>query len=497
MRSRRKKPTSAAQPRNILFLMTDQHRLDTLGFYDGTPAHTPVLDGLAQNSTVFTSAYTPSAICTPARASLITGLHPFEHGLLANYEWNSGHREELPTDHAVFSHRLRAQGYNVGHVGKWHVGHRRGPAEHGFDGEHIAGALNDYTNPGYLAWLERHGHPPVGLTDQIHTTLPDGSQGHLLAARLRQPTEATFEQYLADLTIERIGTYAAEGKPFYLNCHFFGPHLPYLLPDEWFDLIDPDQIELPASMAETFADKPEIQRTYSRYWGADGFDAVRWRKLIAIYRGYVALIDHQVGRILAALRDHGLQEDTVVCFTADHGEFTGAHRLNDKGPAMYDDIYRIPALVHNPGVRGDRCDDFVSLLDFHATILDVAGIHPAASRGTSLLDPSALRERREIVAEFHGHHFGYSQRMLRDRRFKLIINPEGTDELYDLQSDPHELRNVVAVPAYGEVVTDLRRRLYRILRDRGDRFAQWMAMMSGIPEADRIRPETAVESHVQ
>ena len=96
----------------------------------------------------------------------------------------------------------------------------------------------------------------MALTDEVHTTLPDGSQGHLLAARLRQPTEATFEAYLADLTIEKIGAYAAEGKPFYLNCHFFGPHLPYLLPDEWYDLIDPDDIDLPASMAETFADKP-------------------------------------------------------------------------------------------------------------------------------------------------------------------------------------------------------------------------------------------------
>lgn len=489
-------PTTTS-PHNVLFLMTDQHRLDTLGFYGGTPTHTPVLDELARHSTVFTSAYTPSAICTPARASLVTGLHPFEHGLLANYEWNSGHREELPAEHAAFSHQLRAHGYNVGHVGKWHVGRHRGPVEHGFDGEHIAGALNDYTNPGYLAWLKRNGHPPVELADPTHTTLPDGSQGHLLAARVRQPTEATFEAYLADLTIEKIHAYAADGKPFYLNCHFFGPHLPYLLPDEWYDLVEPERIELPPSMAETFADKPHIQRTYSQYWGADGFDADQWRKLIAIYRGYVGLIDHQIGRILAALDDHGLREETVVCFTADHGEFTGAHRLNDKGPAMYEDIYRIPALVHTPESAGSRCDDFVTLLDFHATILDVAGLSTSTSRGTSLLDTAALGGRGEIVAEFHGHHFGYSQRMLRDRRYKLIVNPEGTDELYDLHDDPHELRNVVAVPAYADIAAGLRQRLYRILVDRGDRFAQWMAMMSGIPQAERIRPETAVESHVQ
>ncbi len=481
---------------NILFLMTDQHRVDTLGCYGGHPARTPVLDGLAARGTVFEAAYTPSAICTPARTSLLTGAYPFEHGMVGNFEWSSGTRQDLDPGTRTFASDLRQAGYAVGHVGKWHVGKENGPAELGLDGEHIRGALNDYTYPGYLRWLAERGHGAPRLRDAIHTRLPDGSQGHLVAGRLDQPTEATFEAYLADLAIEKIAAYAAGGRdgsrPFHLSCHFFGPHLPYLLPDEWFDLNDPAEITLPASMAETFAGKPLVQRTYSAYWGADSFDEQTWRRLHAVYRGYVALIDHQIGRILDALAEHGLTGSTMVCFTADHGEFTGAHRLNDKGPAMYEDIYRIPALLAVPGQQGERTDELVSLLDFHATILDAAGLDTGHSRGRSLLGEQ-WRGREHVVAEFHGHHFAYAQRMIRDRRYKLVVNPEGLDELYDTCTDPHELHNVIDVPGYAAEEHRLRLALYRELVARGDRFAQWLAMAGGIAESDRVRPETAVE----
>ncbi|MPV36697.1 sulfatase-like hydrolase/transferase [Georgenia subflava] len=489
---------SSSAARNILFLMTDQHRVDTLGFYGGVPSHTPVLNNLADRSKVYDAAYTPSAICTPARASLLTGLHPFEHGLLSNYEWNSGHREELQEGLPTFSSALADQGFRLGHVGKWHVGRHRGPEYYGFDGEHIAGALNNYSHPGYVAWLEDHGYPPVSVTDAIYTTLPDGSQGHLIAGQLDQPTEATFEAYLADVTISMIRRYATaqeeDGRPFFLACHFFGPHLPYLLPAEWLDLHDPEEIDLPRSMAETFEGKPDVQRTYSQYWGVDGFTTAEWCRITAIYRGYVAMIDHQIGRILDALEEYGQTQKTVVAFTADHGEFTGAHRLNDKGPAMYEDIYRIPALLHVPGEPAKRVGDFVTLLDFHATILDVAGAARETSRGASLLRPAEFAGRSDVFAEFHGHHFAYAQRMIRDRRHKLIVNPEGRTELYDMIEDPDELINVIDVPVYAEVADDLRRRLYRELVARGDRFAQWIAMTQGIEPSERIRPETAVEN---
>lgn len=512
---------TSGKPRNILFLMTDQQRTDTLGCYGNTTGHTPHLDALAARGTTFDRAYTPTAICTPARASLLTGLQPFEHGLLANYEWNSGHREELPEGSPTFSAALAGQGYRLGHVGKWHVGRHRGPEFYGFAGEHLPGALNVFDDPGYTRWLAGNGFPEFHISDPIYTTRADGSQGHLIAGVTDQPTEATFEAYLADQTIAKLREFAvgrsgtqAEGtqtpgvdpagtdptEPFFLSCHIFGPHLPYLIPRQWYDLVDPSAVELPGSFAETFNGKPLIQQTYANYWSTDCFSVEQWKKITAVYWGYVAMIDHQIGRILAVLDELGLTDSTAVMFTADHGEFTGAHRLNDKGPAMYEDIYRIPAIVAVPGGGGRHNDDFVSLIDFTATFVDIAGGDVSGIRGASLLPLAAGTTpagwRQDILCEFHGHHFPYAQRMLRDRDFKYIANPEGLDEFYDLHADPDELNNVINVPAYRDNVRSLRRNMYRQLIARGDKFAQWLAFAGDIPENERIRPVTAVERFI-
>ncbi|MDI3193862.1 sulfatase-like hydrolase/transferase [Pseudarthrobacter sp. AL07] len=496
--------SSGAPPHNILFLMTDQQRIDTLGCYGNTSGHTPVLDALAARGAVFERAYTPTAICTPARASLLTGLHPFEHGLLSNYEWNSGSREELPKGLPTFSAALAGQGYRLGHVGKWHVGRHRGPEHYGFEATHLAGALNTFDHPDYTAWLEAKGFPEFRISEPVYTTAPDGSQGHLIAAVTEQPTEATFEAWLADQTIEKLRDFARTreaGQPFFLSCHIFGPHLPYLIPRQWYEMVDPGTIELPGSFAETFAGKPTVQQSYAEYWSTDSFSPDEWRKLIAVYWGYVAMIDHEIGRILAVLEELGLAGTTAVAFTADHGEFTGAHRLNDKGPAMYEDIYRIPAVLALPEGTECRPREFVSLLDFTATFLDLAGAPTEGVRGRSLA-PLARGEhpddwRQDMLCEFHGHHFAYAQRMLRTDRYKLVVNPEGTDEVYDLLTDPDELNNVVRVPVYAEIVRGLRRNMYRQLVERGDRFAQWLAFMGDIPAEDRVRPETALERFVR
>ncbi|WP_051389125.1 sulfatase-like hydrolase/transferase [Arthrobacter sp. 35W] len=491
---------------NILFLMTDQQRIDTLGCYGNTAGHTPHLDALAARGTTFDRAYTPTAICTPARASLLTGLQPFEHGLLANYEWNSGHREELPDGVPTFSGALAGQGYRLGHVGKWHVGRHRGPDFYGFEGEHLAGALNVFDHPDYTAWLAENGFPEFSISEPIYTTRGDGSQGHLIAGVTDQPTEASFEAYLADSTIAKLREFAADGggtadgQPFFLSCHIFGPHLPYLIPRKWYDLVDPAVVELPGSFAETFNGKPLVQQTYADYWSTDCFSTEEWKKLTAVYWGYVSMIDFQIGRILAVLQELGLTDSTAVMFTADHGEFTGAHRLNDKGPAMYEDIYRIPAILAVPGATGRHDDHFVSLLDFTATFCEIAGADASGIRGRSLL-PLAAGEavedwREDILCEFHGHHFPYAQRMLRNKSVKYIANPEGIDEFYDLLADPHELNNVVDVPAYRNHVATMRRTMYRQLVARGDKFAQWLAFAGDIPEAERVRPVTAVERFI-
>ena len=359
--------------RNMLFLMTDQHRLDTLGCYGNPLARTPNLDALAAEGTRFDNCLTPTAICTPARASLLTGYAPFRHKLLANYERNVGYLEDLADDQFTFAEALREADWRLGLVGKWHGGVRRTAASYGFEGPTLPGWHNPVDHPDYLAYLEEHDLPPYAIRDEVRGTAPNGNPGNLLAARLQQPVEATFEHYLTTRTIEMLQRFAAEqdrdGTPFFLATHYFGPHLPYLLPDAYYDMFDPEQVQLPDSVQETFAGKPPVQRNYSDHWAFDTMPAEQSRKLIAVYWGYVALIDEQIGRLRRALDELGLAADTAVAFTADHGEFTGSHRLHDKGPAMYDEIYRIPALARIPGGPGHQVrDEFVPLTDLTATI---------------------------------------------------------------------------------------------------------------------------------
>lgn len=472
--------------RNVLFILTDQQRADSLGCYGNPLVATPNIDWLAASGTRFTNWFTPTAICTPARASLITGKAPFRHKVLANHERNVGYMEEIPEGEYSFGDALVARGYNVGLFGKWHVGTKRGPKDLGFDGPHLDGWHNAVDHPLYQQYLKERGLPEYKITDEIRGTFPNGQPALLMAARLEQPVEATFEHFLADLTIERIEKYAKEnkesGKPFFLALHFFGPHLPYILPSEYFDMYGPDDVELPASVQETFENKPPVQQNYSQHWAFDSMTEQDSRKLLALSLGYVAMIDYELGRVFEALKSHGLIDETAVFFSSDHGEFTGAHRLHDKGPAMYDDIYKTAGLLKVPGgPAGQVRDELVSLLDCTATILELAGADTTpAVDSTSLLPLVEGKEtawREFVICEYHGHHFPYPQRMIRNHTHKLIVNPESVNELYDLAKDPHELTNEYFNPAYKEIRKKLLSELYEALRSRGDKFFHWMTSM--------------------
>lgn len=482
---------------NVLFLMTDQHRADTLGAYGNPLARTPHLDELARTGTRFDRWYTPTAICTPSRASLLTGQAPFRHKVLANHERNVGYQEDLPDGTFTFPEALRERGWNAGLVGKWHAGTKKTHADYGFDGPELPGWHNPVDAPDYLAYLKDNDLPPYEISDRIRGTLPNGGPGNLLAARLHQSVEATFEYYLATRTIELMRRYAAEGKPFYLSTHFFGPHLPYIVPDEYFDLVDPATVPLPKSIAETFEGKPPVQRNYSAHWTFDTMPIEVTRKLIAVYWGYVTLIDEQIGRILAALDELGLTDETSVFFTCDHGEFTGSHRLHDKGPAMYEDIYRTPGIIRVPGAPPQVRTEFVSLLDCTATILDLAGVPADQAVDSRSLLPLVRGEhpdwQQDIVGEFHGHHFPYPQRMLREDRYKLVVNPDSTNELYDLELDPDELINVYRHPEMAEVRGRMLKRLYSLLVERDDRFYHWMTSMYDIGEVDHDPTQSGLD----
>ncbi|WP_199711137.1 sulfatase-like hydrolase/transferase [Tessaracoccus antarcticus] len=479
--------------KNVIFVLTDQQRTDTLGCYGNTVVRTDNLDALAASGTRFDRWYTPTAICTPARASLLTGAAPFRHKLLANHERNVGYLEDLADDQWTFPEALKDAGYNCGLIGKWHAGTKKAAADFGFEGPPMEGWHNPVDHPDYLDYLRERDLAPYAISDQMRGVLPNGAPGNLLAARLHQPLEATFEYYMAERAIEMLRRYAAaaetDSTPFFLALHYFGPHLPYIVPNEYFDMYDPDAISLPKSSSETFAGKPQVQENYSKHWAFDTMTEAESRKVIAVYWGYVTLIDEQIGRVLDTARELGLMDSTALFFSSDHGEFTGAHRLHDKGPAMYEDIYSTAGIVRMPGgPEGQERQEFVSLMDCTATILQWCGLDPAPAVDSRSLMPLVMGETPEwddhIVCEFHGHHFPYPQRMIRDARYKLVINPESVNELYDLKTDPDELQNRYNHPELVAIRTGLMARLYHRLRERGDNFHHWMATMYDVGGLD-------------
>lgn len=485
--------TSTGDRPNILFLFTDQQRLDSLGCYGNLVVRTPHIDRIATAGVRFNQAYTCTAICTAARASVLTGVMPHKHGLLANFERNVGYPTELPEGTLSFADYLREAGYEVGTVGKWHVGIERGPDYYGFDGVHYPGWGQPVEHEDYRAYLDAHGYPHFKVRDAVSAVCPNPNRSIPIAGIHEGPVEASFPYFLAERTIERLRRYAEgekQGTPFFLACQWFGPHLPYFIPEEYYNMYDPDLVQFPAGWNEMFTGKPRVHQHYAEHWGAAGFRDEMWRKLIAVYWGFVTLIDEQVGRILAELEALGLTDRTALFFSSDHGAFVGSHGMQDKGPAMYDDIYRIPMVARMPGgVRGRVDARFVSLVDLPATFLDLAGVElPTHFDGSSfaplLRGEADLRWREHITAEFHGHHFPYPQRMIRTERYKLVVNPPDINELYDLEADPGELANRIDDEAYQAVKKELMSLLYRELRARGDNFFHWMTTKFDIGDSD-------------
>ncbi|MFC6906147.1 sulfatase-like hydrolase/transferase [Halalkalicoccus tibetensis] len=467
---------------NALFLLTDQERYDLTE--PGSPVETPNLDRLSEDGMAFERAYTPISICSSARASLLTGLYPHNHGMLNNCHEADAIRPNLPPELPTFGELLAEAGYVNRYVGKWHVGRDQGPEDFGFE---YRGGADRHHDPGLAGDFERY-REELGvdvdegdledLEDRIHT-----GTGTLVAATDPAPVEATRPYYIAERAIECLR--GETDEPFFLRTDLYGPHHPYVVPEPYASMYDPEAIERPGSYAETFEGKPAVHERYLRYRGADALDWETWSEAIAKYRGFMTLLDDQVGRILDAL-DEGDLEDTLVVHASDHGDFTGGHRQFNKGPLMYEDTYRIPLQIRWPGEveSGSTCREFVSLHDLMPTFLDLADAEIPDVDGRSirpLLDGGVPADWREAhFAQYHGDEFGlYSQRMLRTKRYKYVHNGPDRNELYDLESDPHELTNLIEHPDYEDARGDLERRLLERMRETDDPLSQWAGDVLG------------------
>jgi len=441
--------------KNILLLMTDQHRVDSVGCYKADAVKTPHIDGLAAEGIRFTHAFTPTAVCTPARTSLQSGLFAHRHGLIFNPEYYShcGGLLDPRPQVSFFSQSLKNRGWNLANVGKWHIGSAANrPAARGYEGIDypgygFPGQPGDpaRTHPDYLSYLRRLGVNGFEVSSEIRS--PDKSR--VFAGIQEGPEEASEAAYLAAQTIDTIRRFGRDGRPFFIACNFWGPHTPFYIPERYSRMYERDAIEPWPNFDCSLEDKPEVIRRYGKYWKTEWFNRDILADLIARYYGYITLIDDQVGRILEALRDSGEAERTLIVFSADHGDTAGAYHMWDKGFGMYDCITRIPLVISHPALKPAVSDSFVTLLDLAPTFLEIGGCPvPETLDGRSLVPLLRGMEEKPrndfVITEHFGHQMPFWQRMVRTREAKYIHNPTDRDEFYDLVNDPWETKNIIA-----------------------------------------------------
>jgi arylsulfatase A-like enzyme len=261
-------------------------------------------------------------------------------------------------------------------------------------------------------------------------------------------------------------TYRKEGKPFFIWTNFWGPHTPCLLPEPYYSMYDPSSIPEEPSFSEEWTNKPHVHELYERYWGLSSGGWQSWREIVARYWGYVTMIDDLVGRLLDELRALGLEQNTLVVFTTDHGDQMGAHRLIEKGPFAYEETWRLPMIAAHPEVEapGSTCDEFVYLHDLYPTFIEMAGLAPpGVPDSQSILDNVLGRAsptgRDSVYGAFASQIFPSPLRFVRTRTHKLVYNQCEIGELYDLVNDPHEMDNLIDATGAQKVKAELLERM--------------------------------------
>lgn len=463
---------------NILLIFTDQHRLSGVGCYGETVCRTPNIDRLAAQGVRFETAYTTCPVCSPARGTVMTGLFPHAHGICSNAHNLGSAVHELADRPELLSRRLQAAGYQCGYSGKWHLGSNStrafgGPNEPslpkdvGFEGQNFPGhGGGGFNYPEYRAYLEENGfvHEVYQVREDRERVWPYGV--------LRGEVESTVPYFLTENSMGLIDRFAEEGAPFFMWHNFWGPHGPFYVPREFYDMYADVEIpEWPNHRWEGSKENAPYQ--VKRHPRTDELEWADWAEAVRHYYAFATLIDRQIGRLLGHLEETGLAENTVVIFTADHGQTLGSHGgLTDKGWHHFEEIQRVPMIARVPGCEeGVVRQEWVSLADLYPTILELAGGECGEGHGRSfapLLRGEEVAWREAVFVEFHGvNNLATTMISARQGDIKYGWNCSNRDELYDLATDPHETVNLVDDPEYARALATMRQLLADWMRDTG------------------------------
>ena len=438
------------KPTNVLLILSDEHSRRVLGCYGHKMIETPNLDALAARGVRFADAYCNSPICVPSRASLATG--QYVHKIRF---WDNG----IPYDGSVPSwhHRLKEAGHEVVSIGKLHF--RSADDDNGFTQEIMP--LHD---------VEGMGDPAGWLREP----LVERRAALRLAAQAGRG-DSDYQGYDGRITDAAVDWLKAKAstppdKPWALFVSLVCPHFPLIARPEWYDRYPEDKVPVPAlyDPAE-WPDHPYVQAIRACQVYQKGFDANpgSLQRAIAAYFGMVSYVDHNVGRLVAALEQCGLAATTRIIYSSDHGDNLGTRGLWGKS-TMYEESAGVPLIVAGPELpQSQVCREPVSLVDCFPTVLKWAGVAPAATDralpGLPLDEVARLAPKRTVLCEYHAAGAATGAFMIRKGPFKYVYYAGMPAQLFDLDSDPQETRDLAGEPGWQGLVAECERELRAVV----------------------------------
>ncbi len=437
---------SPKQP-NILIIHVDEHRIDCLGAYGNNEIKTPNIDRLAADGVRYDNSFCPFPVCTPSRYSLLCGQYVNEHR-----GWNN--RCTLAPEIETFPKILRKAGYRTKAVGKMHFTPTY--LDVGFEELELA----EQDGPGrwdddYHRYLMRHGLVDINdAEDQLvseyrkYASKKYWDTCGALVSNL--PEEHHSTTWIADRAMETLRSWNADGGRL-LMAGFIKPHHPFDPPSPWDKMYDPDKISILPGWTDKCLDH---DFKFNRgYFPNDKLTEPVMRRVMAYYYATISQIDHHVGRMVKLLKEKGLYDNTLVVFTADHGDYMGFHHMILKANYMYDPVVKVPLIIKWPGnVRaGTVSQQMVNNIDLAPTLCHAAGCENGPGMHGQLLQQQT--DGHELIfAESNGGR----QVMARSRDYKLILASGDNENLfYDLRKDPQELNNLYKSPQYRDRVNQM------------------------------------------